>query len=239
MRCQSCPFAVGSDSQALSEEELLEIVECDDCPTVHGSSPPPAVTTRLFAALRSQIDVRLQLQGQLKKARNEVRELRELAQLSEERVIKLEELQKVSTREADAELRAKMELLTRQQAEIMALSTPVIQVEDGVLVLPLIGVVDEQRAATLTESLLAEITRTRARHAILDLTGVPSLDRSSARSFLSIAQAVRLLGANVVLCGLRTESAKVLAGLQMDLSALRTMRSLQDALRYCIALNKR
>jgi rsbT co-antagonist protein RsbR len=232
--CDSCSLQNGGRPPSPGDDGVRRLLECDDCPLEHGAPCSPETVALLVGELRQQLRAVRKLEGQLKKARNEARELREEAQRSEERVAKLEELQKASTRAADAELQAKMELLSQKQAAILALSTPIIEVRDGVLVLPLIGVLDDERATALTESLLAEIQQQKTRYAIIDLTGVPAIDRKSAQHILLLSRAVALLGAKALLCGLRPQVAQALVGLGVDLQSTITARSLQEALRQCV-----
>ncbi len=250
MRCESCvllqpaPAAApgprtgpGTEKDATKElgpvrAVLRAVLDCDECPLAHGAGAAAETVAALVGHLRRAAELGRQQEMQLKKCRNEARELRELAKRSEERVIKLEELQRASSRESEAELKAKMDLVSQKEAAIAALSTPIIAVHEGVLVLPLIGTLDDLRAANLTQSLLDEIQASRAQHAIVDLTGVPALDLQGARHLLRLAQAVRLLGAQVLLCGLRPQVAQALVGVDVELGSLRTARSLQEALRY-------
>lgn len=247
MRCESCvlllpvPEPASGPRSAKDPAKELEpvcallraVLDCDECPLGHGAGGTAETVTALVGHLRRVAQVGRQQEMLLKKCRNEARELRELAKRSEERVTKLEELQRASSRESEAELNAKMELVRQKEAAIAALSTPIIAVQEGVLVLPLIGALDDLRAASLTQSLLDEIQATRAQHAIVDLTGVPALDGQGARHLLRLAQAVQLLGAQVLLCGLRPQVAQTLVGVDVELGSLQTARSLQEALRYC------
>jgi rsbT co-antagonist protein RsbR len=235
MRCESCLLQRRDQLAQPIDELLRQLSACEDCPFDSAGDGSAVGGGLLEQKLRQAASLVRQQQLQMKKLRNESRELRELAQSAEGRVAKLEQLQKASSREADSELRAKMDLVSRQQAAILELSTPIIQIEEGILVLPLIGTLDDERAANLTQGLLAEIQTARARTAILDLTGVGQLDQRAARLLVQVAQAVRLLGAQVVLSGLRPQVAHQLVGLGIDLGDLKTARSLQDALRHCRA----
>lgn len=138
------------------------------------------------------------------------------------------------TRRREAELRAQVALIEQQQRAIQALSSPIIQVWDNVLTLPLIGVVDAQRAAQIMDRLLAEVVRVGARFAILDLTGVEAVDTTTADQLLRISRAVNLLGATALLCGLTPPLAQTLTALGVEISPYRTHRNLQQALRACI-----
>lgn len=122
---------------------------------------------------------------------------------------------------------------------VRELASPVLPVIDGILVMPLIGVIDSQRAADLTGALLSGVQTHRARVVILDVTGVPIVDTQVARALLEAADAVRLLGARTVLVGLRPELAQTIVGLGVDLTALVTRADLQSGVDYALALRRR
>lgn len=231
MRCADC-LLTSPELATLSTAELLtRLGGCDSCPLLHGpESCPASVATTLLSRLQeSAVEARRQA-NKLRRAEHALAELQQEISRSDERVAKLEALHVQSTREADAELRNKIDQIERQQAAILALSTPAIQVWEGLLVLPLIGVIDEQRVTQLTTYLLNEIKERRAPHAILDLTGITELNEQSARHLLRVVDAVSLLGAEAMLCGLRPEVAQVLSGLDIDMQAVRVARSLNEAL---------
>jgi len=115
------------------------------------------------------------------------------------------------------------------------LSTPLIPINEDVLVMPLIGSLDQARSDNVIHTLLAGITRSRARVAILDITGVPGLDTLSADAILRAAKAVQLLGARVVLTGIRPEVAQTLVTLGADLSGIITRGTLEDGIAFAMA----
>jgi rsbT co-antagonist protein RsbR len=128
------------------------------------------------------------------------------------------------------------ETIRAQNAALAELSTPLIPISDDVTVMPLIGAVDSRRAQQVMETLLEGIAQTRARVAILDITGVPVVDTQVANALIRAAQSVKLLGAQVILTGIRPEVAQTLVGLGADLSAITTRSSLQSGIAY--ATNK-
>jgi len=138
------------------------------------------------------------------------------------------------TRRTERELQARLDLIERQKDAIQALSIPIIQVWDRVLTVPLVGMVDSSRAAELMEKLLGEVVRTRARYAILDLTGVEAMDTGTACHMLRLVTALRLLGAEGILTGIRSSIAQTMVGLGLDMGAVRTLGSLRDGLRLCM-----
>lgn len=125
---------------------------------------------------------------------------------------------------------AQEEIIRAQTALLAELSTPLIPISDRVMVMPLVGSLDSRRAQQIMESLLAGIASSRADTAIIDITGVPMVDTQVANALLRSAQAVRLLGARVILTGIRPEVAQTLVGLGVDLSGLATHSSLRDGI---------
>jgi anti-anti-sigma regulatory factor/HAMP domain-containing protein len=130
------------------------------------------------------------------------------------------------------ELREAISAREALQATVRELSSPALPVLDGVLVMPLIGVIDSRRAALLTTTLLEAVEQHRAQVVILDVTGVPLVDTQVARTLIQAAEAARLLGARPVLVGIRPELAHTIVSLQLDLSAFVTLADLQSAIRY-------
>jgi anti-anti-sigma regulatory factor/PAS domain-containing protein len=139
-------------------------------------------------------------------------------------------LNMTETHKAKTELEAKLALIERQQEVIRNLETPIIQVWDHVVTLPMVGVVDSRRAARVMDDLLSSISRSQARFAILDLTGVDVVDTSTASHMLSIISAVRLLGAEGIITGIRPNVAQTVVSLGVDLSRVITLATLRDGL---------
>lgn len=125
------------------------------------------------------------------------------------------------------------ELIERLRVSLDELSTPVLELWQDVLVLPVVGLVDTQRSAQMTERALAEITRQRARFLVVDLTGVEVLDTSTADRFLRLARAVRLLGAECIVSGIQPAVARTLVEIGVNLEGLETKRNLRQALALC------
>ena len=119
-----------------------------------------------------------------------------------------------------------------QQAAIRELSTPIIEVWAGVLCLPVVGIVDSQRSAEMTETLLETIVAKQARTAIVDITGIDVMDTKTADHFIKMAKAVRLLGADCIISGINPGIAQTLTHIGVDLTGVRTMRNLRDALQF-------
>lgn len=134
----------------------------------------------------------------------------------------------------ERELREHIALLTQQRNLIRAMSTPILQVWDGVLALPVVGHVDQERAEAIMNALLDEIVRTGSRHAILDVTGVEALDTTTVHHLARLLRAVRLLGAEGILTGVRPAVAQTLVTLGEDLPEAPTLRNLQAGLQRCL-----
>ena len=132
------------------------------------------------------------------------------------------------------ELEERLMTITAQAETIRQLSTPVLELWDGVLVLPIIGAIDQHRAGTMMEGLLTRLAATRARSVILDVTGVDALDAAAADHVLRVTRAAALLGAQCVLTGVRPAVADTLVGLGVGFSDLRAFRDLRAGLRHCL-----
>jgi rsbT co-antagonist protein RsbR len=136
----------------------------------------------------------------------------------------------------EEELLTRARLLARQQEELVqALSTPVIVVWPGVLALPLVGRIDDARAATITSALLERITAERATHVILDLTGVAAIADATMPALLRTVRAIGLLGARCLLTGIRPEVAPQIVALGGDDLHVRALAQLSDALALVLA----
>ncbi len=117
-----------------------------------------------------------------------------------------------------------------QQEVILELSTPVLQVREGLLILPIIGAIDTQRTNQLTEQLLHSIRANRAKVVVLDITGVPAVDTAVSNHLLQTVQAARLLGARVIVTGLSANVAQTLVRIGVDLSPLNTVGDLEGGI---------
>ena len=126
------------------------------------------------------------------------------------------------------------QIIAAQAAALSLLSTPLIPISDQVMVMPLIGVIDDERADRILETLLAGVAANRARVAIVDITGVAVVDSHVAGALLRAAQAVRLLGAQVVLPGIRAEVAQTVVSLDIHLGTLVTRSTVQAGIAYAL-----
>jgi rsbT co-antagonist protein RsbR len=130
------------------------------------------------------------------------------------------------------------QIIESQRAALRELGTPIIPISAGVVAMPLIGSIDSQRAQLIIETLLQGVGETRAHTAILDVTGVQVVDTQVANALLRAAQAVKLLGAQVIITGIRPEVAQTLVGLGLDLSGIITVANLQGGIQYALSRRK-
>jgi rsbT co-antagonist protein RsbR len=121
-------------------------------------------------------------------------------------------------------------IIRQQQEAIRELSTPVLQVRERLLILPIIGVIDPQRARQITEQLLRGIRANRAKVVVIDITGVPTVDSTVANHMVQTVDASRLMGATVIVTGLSSEIAQTLVTIGVDLSRMRTVGDLQGGI---------
>jgi anti-anti-sigma factor len=146
---------------------------------------------------------------------------------------------RVAERTADlkrtlADLQQATNASAQLQETVRALASPVVPVMDGIVVMPLIGVIDSDRAVVLTHTLLKAIEQHRATTVIMDVTGVPIIDTQIAQVLLQTATASQLIGARTILVGVRPELAQTIVGLGLDLSQLITRADLQSGVRYAM-----
>jgi rsbT co-antagonist protein RsbR len=128
------------------------------------------------------------------------------------------------------------ELITRQQQELLELSTPVVKLWDGILALPIIGTLDSARTQVVMENLLQTVVATNSKYAIIDITGVPTVDTLVAQHLLKTITAARLMGAECIISGVRPQIAQTIVHLGINLEDVITKAKLSDA--FALALDK-
>ena len=137
---------------------------------------------------------------------------------------------------AETYQKGREEIIARQQQELLELSTPVVELWDGVLALPLIGTLDSARTQVVMESLLQAIVDTGSSIAIIDITGVPVVDTLVAQHLLKTVAAARLMGADCIISGIRPQIAQTIVHLGVEISDVATKATLADA--FAIALSR-
>ncbi|PIQ32723.1 MAG: hypothetical protein COW63_06675 [Bacteroidetes bacterium CG18_big_fil_WC_8_21_14_2_50_41_14] len=155
---------------------------------------------------------------------DELKQRKKMQQEVEEKLAKIQEQQKT---------------ILQQQQDLLELSSPVSKVWDNVLILPVIGTLDSQRTQVMMENLLEKIVETGCTIAILDITGVPTVDTQVANHLLKTVTAARLLGAECIISGISPAIAQTIVHLGIDLSSIRTKATLQDAMIFAMRENKR
>jgi len=128
------------------------------------------------------------------------------------------------------------ELITRQQQELLELSTPVVKLWDGILALPIIGTLDSARTQVVMENLLQSVVVTNSKYAIIDITGVPTVDTLVAQHLLKTITAARLMGAECIISGIRPQIAQTIVHLGINLEDVVTKAKLSDA--FALALQR-
>lgn len=137
------------------------------------------------------------------------------------------------------ELEEKLATIEQQKLAIKELSTPIIEIWDGVVCVPVVGLVDSIRSSDMTDALLRTVVEKRAKYAIIDVTGIEVMDTRTADHFLRMAKAVRLLGSSCVLTGINPAIAQTMVHIGVDLSTLETHRSLRDALLHYVSAQRK
>jgi rsbT co-antagonist protein RsbR len=175
---------------------------------------------RAVGIVTRDVTAEMEQREALERARLEIDEQRELL------VATQQELERARTLEA-----AQREIAAQRET-IMALSTPVVQMWEKILVMPLVGVIDSHRAMTIMEGLLEAISRHHAENVILDITGVPMVDTQVANYLLSTVRACQLLGCEVALVGISSEIAQTIVHLGVDLNNIVTRANLQAGISW-------
>jgi rsbT co-antagonist protein RsbR len=139
-------------------------------------------------------------------------------------------MDKLSKLTVKAFQKAREDVIRRQQEDLLELSTPVVKLWDGVLALPMIGTLDSARTQVVMESLLQKIVETGSEIAIIDITGVPTVDTLVAQHLLKTVTAIRLMGADCIISGVRPQIAQTIVHLGVDLQGVTTKANLADAL---------
>ena len=125
--------------------------------------------------------------------------------------------------------RSREDVINRQQQDLLEISTPVVKLWDGILALPVIGTLDSARTQVVMETLLERIVETEAELAIIDITGVPTVDTLVAQHLLKTVTAIRLMGADCIISGIRPQIAQTIVHLGVELGAVATKATLADA----------
>jgi rsbT co-antagonist protein RsbR len=150
--------------------------------------------------------------------------------------LRFKERERARAEASEKAMIAQLQERQKQLEELTAeLSTPLIVVSDGALLLPIVGTVDTTRAQEMTDKALSEIRARNVRHVILDLTGVQTMDVSTAEHLVRIVSAIRLLGSSAIVAGAQPGVASAIVHTGVDLKGIVTVRNVQAALKRCLA----
>lgn len=151
--------------------------------------------------------------------------------------LKKSEKMKEELEEKLSKIQEQQNTIIRQQDDLLELSSPVTKVWENILILPVIGTLDSQRTQVMMENLLQKIVKTGCTYSILDITGVPVVDTQVANHLLKTVASARLLGADCIISGISPAIAQTIVHLGIDLSAINTKATLQDAMIYAMKQN--
>lgn len=214
----------GSNAQSAAYEPVREMLtEISRTRAIQGFTPRETATfvfsikRPLFTAIRETY-------------------LKDSGAMTDEMLSASELLDSLGLYTTDAYLKSREETIRRQQEEMLELSTPVVKLWEGILALPLIGTLDSARTQIVMESLLEAIVQTNSRVAIIDITGVPTVDTIVAQHLLKTVTAARLMGADCIISGVRPQIAQTIVHLGINLLDVTTKATLSDA--FAIALQK-
>lgn len=190
-----------------------------------GSRLVTETNARLEGEIVERASAQAKLEEALEAAETASKAMSESLSMREEAVREL--------RGAKLDLERQLQTIELQRGAIRALSAPIIDVWEGVLTVPMVGVIDEERAADIVERLLRRVSEARARWVILDLTGLPAIDATVAGAIGRLSRAARLLGCGCVVTGISPEVARAFTELGADLGEALTMRTLKEAIQRC------
>jgi rsbT co-antagonist protein RsbR len=217
-------FSVSADASSPSWKPVKEhLAEVTRTRAEQGFSPSETATF-VFSLKQPLFDLAQQRAGQ---------DTKKLAEMLWDLTALLDQLGLYTT-EAFQETRESV--IMRQQQELMELSTPVVRLWDEVLALPLIGTLDSARTQVVMENLLQQVVQTGARIAIIDITGVPTVDTLVAQHLMKTVAATRLMGADCIISGIRPQIAQTIVHLGVNLNDIVTKATLADA--FLIALQR-
>lgn len=182
----------------------------------------PSETAIFVLSLKEPLATRLRQEG--KEAQQGFEDTWEISNL----------LDKLALHTTEVFQQSREEVIVRQQEDMLELSTPVVKIWDGIVALPLIGTLDSARTSVVMESLLQRIVETGSEIAIIDITGVPTVDTLVAQHLLKTVAAARLMGADCIISGIRPQIAQTMVHLAIDLSTVTTKATMAEALRTAL-----
>jgi len=197
------------------------LTELSTSRAVQGSTPTE--TAKFIFSLKQPLFARLNARAGQTDA-NLIKQIGELSTL----------LDKLGLHTSEAYQQSREAIIRRQQREMMEMSTPVIKLWEGVLAVPLIGTLDSARTQIVMEALLQRIVETGSKVAILDITGVPTVDTQTAQHLMKTVAATRLMGADCIISGIRPQIAQTIVHLGIDIHDITTKATMADAIKEAL-----
>lgn len=232
MQCERCVLEV--DTAPSLDDFLESLSRCTECPILEREQSSPLVRLLVDRHRQSARALR-KLGNRARTAESALEELRVESNQYEKRISVLEGFQKASALEIEQELATRSVQLRQKEREIIALSTPIIHVWQGVLVVPVIGEFDEERANIALQALLSEVSHSGSKYVIIDFTAVAHADAGTADRLARVASAIRLLGGEILISGLQSRVAQTMASMGVAFTGVRTVRSLAQALKLVLS----
>jgi anti-anti-sigma regulatory factor len=223
MRCQSCPLTATATEPL--DQVFTKIARCHECDIEPQGSP-----SRTLALLREAGKESRKQRAEINRLKQELVDFQDGSNTDRLRIERLERLHAAAIQEVESALAERDELVKEQVAAIRALSSPLLEVATGLLAVPIIGRLSEERAHDLMHDLLTAIISRSTDRVVLDLTGLDAVDEITAERIASLCKAVALIGASVVISGLRPEVVRTLVAANIDFSAVKTVQHLKDAI---------
>lgn len=223
MRCESCPLSANATESL--ERVFAKLAQCNECEFEVTSD-----CSRIVAVLRQAGKESRKLRAEINRLHQELDDYQQGSDTDRSRIEKLETLHAATTRDLELALTERDELVQKQVLAIRALSSPILEVSNGVLAVPIIGALSEQRTHDLMHDLLTAVIDHAAERVALDLTGLDALDEATADRIASLCKAVALIGASVVICGMRPRVVRTLVEANIDFSTVKAVRSLKHAI---------
>lgn len=230
MPCESCPLAV--DSVEPIDRVFAKLAQCNDC-----SIERNGLAGRTVGLLREAGKETRKLRAEINRLKQELRDFQEGTDTDRSRIEKLEQLHTAAMHEVESALAERETALSdrdalvqQQLADIRALSSPILEISEGVLAVPLIGKLSEERTHDVMHALLTAVIARTCESVVLDLTGLNTLDEQTADRIASLCKAIVLVGARVSISGIQPNVVQTLVTANIDFSSVRMIRNLKDAI---------
>lgn len=231
MPCESCPLA--ADSAEPIEQVFAKVAQCNGC-----AIESNGFAGRTVSLLRQAGKESRKLRSEINRLKQELRDFQDGTNTDRSRIDKLEQLHATAMHEIEIALAARETALSDRDAlvqqqldDIRALSSPILEINEGLLAVPIIGKLSEARTHDVMHALLTAVISRTCESVVLDLTGLDRLDEQTADRIASLCKAIVLVGARVSISGLQPNVVKTLVTANIDFSSVTMIRNLKDAVR--------